>query len=319
MPTRSTKVKQRFRIAKKLVDIFILRRDLYSVQLFNGKGYSCIHEPLKLHKVLDHLRGKITLATYVLSENNKAKYSVLDADGENGLNDLKEIAWILGSEGIKSYLELSRRGGHLWFFFSNQIEGRVARGFGLGIINQFKKEDIEVYPKQHQLGEGPGSSIRLPFGIHRKSNTKYNFITMSGEKLAPTISRQIEILYKAETVKPLSIWKYYEKRPEEQIDIRNCGGQYNKLKKLNLVTFLEDYVDFEIYYSKGALGYCPFHNDVNNPSFAVSNTNPSGDWLWRCFANHGCGGGSIIEFWMKYKKIDYQEAEKQLKILTGVK
>jgi DNA primase len=41
-------------------------------------------------------------------------------------------------------------------------------------------------------------------------------------------------------------------------------------------------------------GFCPFHDDQVR-SFGV---NDSGNF-WHCFA--GCGGGSVIDFWMKWR------------------
>jgi DNA primase len=37
---------------------------------------------------------------------------------------------------------------------------------------------------------------------------------------------------------------------------------------------------------------------------------------WHCFA--GCGGGSIIDFWMKWKKIEFGEAVHQLEEMLEV-
>ena len=48
-------------------------------------------------------------------------------------------------------------------------------------------------------------------------------------------------------------------------------------------------------------GYCPFHDDKNR-SFSV---NAEGNY-WHCFA--GCGGGSVIDFWMRYKNLEFVEA-----------
>jgi DNA primase len=61
------------------------------------------------------------------------------------------------------------------------------------------------------------------------------------------------------------------------------------------------YVDL----SPAGLGLCPFHDDKVN-SFGV---NSEGNY-WNCFA--GGGGGSIIDFWMQYRKCDFTTAVKEL-------
>ena len=63
--------------------------------------------------------------------------------------------------------------------------------------------------------------------------------------------------------------------------------------------------------SGGAIGNCPFHQD-EHPSFSL---NAAGNY-WHCFA--GCGGGSIIDFWMKWRDCDFPEAVDELVDLLGV-
>jgi DNA primase len=57
--------------------------------------------------------------------------------------------------------------------------------------------------------------------------------------------------------------------------------------------------------ASGTVGLCPFHDD-HNPSLGV---NDEGNY-WHCFA--GCGGGSVIDFWMGWKKCDFTTAVKEL-------
>jgi hypothetical protein len=76
---------------------------------------------------------------------------------------------------IPSYLETSRRGGHLWLFFEAKIPGKLAKGFGLALAKKHQLH-LEVFPKQEKLNQGPGSLIRVPFGIHRKTGLRYEFV-----------------------------------------------------------------------------------------------------------------------------------------------
>jgi DNA primase len=65
--------------------------------------------------------------------------------------------------------------------------------------------------------------------------------------------------------------------------------------------FISQYVEL----SPIGRGLCPFHED-HVRSFAV---NFKGNY-WNCFA--GCGGGSIIDFWMKRQKCDFVTAVREL-------
>ena len=53
------------------------------------------------------------------------------------------------------------------------------------------------------------------------------------------------------------------------------------------------------------MGLCPFHDD-HHPSFGANDA----ENYWHCFA--GCGGGSVIDFWMKWRKCDFKTAVKEL-------
>ena len=146
---------------------FIQRSDLHARQLDDGR-YCCVRKPLQEGLLIAHLQGAITLGTYVLDQNSLARFAVIDADDDIQLARLAGMRGSLAREGIPSYLEASRRGGHLWFFFDQPVSGETARSFGKSILRESGLDGIELFPKQDELGDGPGSLIRLPFGVHRK-------------------------------------------------------------------------------------------------------------------------------------------------------
>jgi hypothetical protein len=73
---------------------------------------------------------------------------------------------------------------------------------------------------------------------------------------------------------------------------------------VTVLEFVSQYVDLKPTAS-GAVGLCPFHDD-HHPSFGV---NTEGDY-WNCWA--GCGGGSVIDWWMKWRKCDFTTAVREL-------
>jgi hypothetical protein len=244
---------------------------------------------------------------------------VFDADQENGLVELCDLSYELEKQGIPAYLETSRRGGHLWFFFKSPAEGKNARDFGNGIIRRFELEGLELYPKQDSLHGGPGSLVRLPFGVHKKSGRRYPFIHRDGSMLAHTVLEQIHVLSNHQSV-PGDVFSAYAAYGSEKRKFRPqtitgvlCGSsEAEKIKNaVPLIDFLSGYIDLRPVAS-GAVGKCPFHED-QNPSFGV---NKQGNY-WHCFA--GCGSGSIIDFWMKWKDVDFTQAVKELTEILGVK
>ncbi|MDH3943345.1 MAG: CHC2 zinc finger domain-containing protein [Anaerolineae bacterium] len=289
---------------------FFQRWDLYAQQLDNGR-YLCIHESLTTERLIAHLQGEITLGTYILNTRDEARFMVFDADDAHGFNRLAYLAERLANEEIPSYLEASRRGGHLWLFFRHTIPGKQAREIGLGIQSKHNIEQMEVFPKQYQLGDGPGSLIRLPFGIHRSSGERYPFYDFFRKSLGNSVTQQILYLQHIKYVSPQTLEKYTSLIPtvperEARIELPSkIDSLADRVKaSVNAIDFLSNYIELTPT-SSGAVGLCPLHDD-HNPSLGVNET---GNY-WHCFA--GCGGGSIIEFWMKWRGLDFRAALSEL-------
>jgi DNA primase len=69
---------------------------------------------------------------------------------------------------------------------------------------------------------------------------------------------------------------------------------------VTVLEFVSKYVDLKPTAS-GAIGLSPFHDD-QRPSFGVDE---AGNY-WHCF--DGCTGGSVIDFWIKWRKCDFTSA-----------
>jgi hypothetical protein len=293
-----------------LANRFIQRWDIHSRQLDDGR-YICFHEPLTMDHILAHLLGDITLGIYLLTERSEARFVVIDVDDEKGLERLLSLATDLASEEIPAYLEESRRGSHLWLFFDKAVRGSAARAFTQGLLTTHQVDNVEIFPKQDELSGGPGSLIRMPFGVHRLTGYRYGFVDTNGKPLAPTILKQIHILSSPLTVQKDEFDKYQSYSPAipKKIDCILFQGANSVLSEriknsITVMDFVGRYVDLSTT-GAGAIGHCPFHDD-HRPSFGVNDN----DNYWHCFA--GCGGGSIIDFWMKKRDCDLVTAITEL-------
>ena len=291
------------RVAEGLSKTFIQRWDCYPEQGEGGR-YRCHHEPLTSDHLVSHLRGEITLGAYVLNENNQARYVVLDADDENEFEALRGMA-----SQIPSYLETSRRGGHLWVFFEELIPGKKAKNFGEGLIHEMGVE-MEVFPKQG-ASEGPGSLVRLPFGIHRKTGERYPFIHPDGQKVGKWMD-QMEELMNPKVIGMDQIGKFLQRRePTPKVEPLISEKLWDQVKsKTPVIDFVRGFVELREV-GNTAIGKCPFHDD-GHPSFSVNIE----ENYWHCFA--GCGGGSIIDFYMKWNDCDFYTATKELAGIYGL-
>jgi CHC2-type zinc finger protein/TOTE conflict system primase-like protein len=291
-----------YAMAEALAATFVNRQDCFAVQTDSGQYYS-VKENLTVNHIVHHLKGNMTLGTYLLGSDGKAKFAVIDADDDEGFAKL-----LRAQEALRftSYMERSRRGGHLWFFFEEPVVGKVAKNFGLEIAKGFLIE-AEVFPKQSE-SQGPGSSIRLPFGIHKKTGTRYPFIGLGNWKA------QLDALTNPKRVPILEVMKYQYQEPERRRttpiypETRDLPLWEKVKRQITVEELVSEYVDLK----RNGIGQCPFHDDLN-PSFSVNVK----ENYWQCFS--GCGGGSVIDFWMKMNDLDFKEATKDLAERLGVK
>ena len=156
------------------------------------KKYSCSTCPFKLPVFLDdkyfynHLAGKDELARdviglYPLLPQNLCRFLTIDFDAhapnanisEPWKSDILSVHKTSSELNIPSYMEISRsgNGGHLWFFFEENISARLARSFGSSILKlaMQKRHSISfesfdrMFPNQDEIPKGGyGNLIALP-------------------------------------------------------------------------------------------------------------------------------------------------------------
>lgn len=300
-------------LAQVLEERFIQRHDLYGEQ--TATGYVSVKRPLHKGHLIRHLRGTLTLGAYVLDPESRACFLVLDADDAPDWRRLQALARVLAEMDCPSYLEASRRGGHLWLFFEEPLPGRRVRLFGKGLLDYFGIQEMELFPKQDGLRSGPGSMIRLPFGVHRKSGRRYGFYMPDGEPLAPRLREQVRVLAQPGTV-PGDVLERFAavgeevraRQPQRRPWPRRARGEngetpvWDRIKgAITVRQFVLRYVEL----SPSGMGLCPFHDDTV-PSFSVYDKTNS----WKCFA---CDiGGSVIDFHMHLRGCDFKTAVDEL-------
>jgi hypothetical protein len=298
---------------------FIARWDTYTLQLNDGSYRRAGHKdyktgefipvPLTMNHIYSHLKGILTLSTYMLGEDNTTTKLCLDADDALEWGGLTTLALHLRLCNIPTYLELSRRGGHLWFFFEQPYPGSDIRRFGKQLQKEFGLETTELFPKQDRLRTGPGSAVRLPFGIHRAQNHIYHFVYPSGDPLAPTIHEQLALLAHPKRV-PHSYFKEVLARAPDlpsppRFETRQWVSGDIESEQIKSAMSVYDFVSQYVQLDRGGRGLCPFHDD-HRESLSV-NTQEN---YWHCFACET--GGSIIHFYMKWHDLEYKDAIEQL-------
>lgn len=293
---------------------FISRWDTYPIQnpkdgtYFRAKDFTTdTILPLTPAIVERHLRGDgITIGAYLLDTDSQAKSLVFDADDADHWASVQHMADQLEQEGVPSYREQSRRGGHLWLFF-DRMPGADARRFGIYLRSRHELDGIELYPKQDRLTEmnSVGSLVRLPLGLHRHPDLptpqRFVFVTHENTLLAPTVREQMAILANPQKVPKRFIKAILKRAPETELhfptphfDKKTLSKDMPPDKKIKASVSVHDFISQFVELSPTGRGYCPFHEDHRMSFSAPPNAN-----YWHCFA--GCTGQTVIDFYIRWK------------------
>ncbi len=286
----------------------------YAVQKDDGR-YARVGHPLTWRSVEGHLIGKFTLGSYVLDEQGRCGYAVFDADQQDGLAVLAEIARQLAGEGIPSVLEASRRGGHLWVFLDAWMPGWWVRQQLL----PFVPRGIEFFPKQEQLGGGYGSLVRVPLGIHRVTGKRYPFVLWEGgiaSSVADTLGGQIRWLLSQGRwgVRHLAqrVPRVAPARHAPAASITSSTGMVPPSPFASIAAWCAAKNPFAIIgryvaLDRQGLGCCPFgehHSDGKDthPSLRVYMPKRPGGACWHCYT--WGRGGNVFNFLQQYHRLD---------------
>jgi hypothetical protein len=279
-----------------------MRQDLYAEQSSSG-NYYVRHSPISEKVLTDHLFGRKSIGFYALSPDSKAKWAVLDSDKSDGLESLSKVHRDLKALEIPSCLEKSRRGGHLWVFFSEPLPANAIRQLIIGTVPDIS--GFELYPKQDHLSSMRplGSLVRAPLGIHRKSKKRYPFI--DPETLKPVgsnLREQLEYLKNAEKLsvfevafnlasqlknlkRPTLLETGFETSPSQALTrIEKLKGRIGSTK---------EFLDLYLIFDEKDRTHCPFHPPNHKPSFYYFKA----DDRWFDFHDHK--GGDAIDFYQK--------------------
>ena len=217
---------------RKFLSLFSGREDVFAIQLSNS--YKPIRRSLNYKDIAEHLSGKKTVGVYQLKKDTSIKFAAYDVDikktflnnekryvyEENAKTVAKKLFFELNSEGIKSYLEYTgNRGYHIWIFFDEPILSYKVKPVMETILNRIELEegiDVEIFPKQIELHGGLGNLIKVPLGIHRKTNKKCLFVDTNFENIRNQISYLMEI-----EENPKSVMEaLYKEIDEEELSLK---------------------------------------------------------------------------------------------------
>lgn len=295
--------------------LFVGRTSDFARQQPDG-SYRRVGRNLTVTDIQAHLDGQHTLGTYLMNEGGRCTCAVFDADSADGLQVLHGVQARLSQHTIPSYLERSRRGGHLWVFLAKPALASQVRAWLLPSC----PKNVEFYPKQAE-GVGYGSLIRLPLGVHLRSGKRYPFVTWT-ERGPVAVARSItETLAWLGTVQRVEVpavptptprtketWpskSWQMNQPTTRTTIRDWCAQQDPRRVIGA------YVDVN---SLG-VGQCPFgwhhaHGHDSHASFKVYDPGPTSNYCWYCYTWQQ--GGSVFDFLRYWHGLEARELWKRL-------
>ena len=296
-------------------NLFVSRRDDYAIQQADGR-YLRAGRPLTYSTLLGHLQGVETIGTYVIDERGMCRYALFDDDREHPdleqrVKMLVEVQRRLRADDIPSYLEGSRRGAHLWVLCDRLVPASQLRRWLL----PYCPPGVEFYPKQDEGTREYGSLVRLPLGVHRRTNCRYWFFSWHDDgrlHLVPTarsVSESLAWLPRLsralvpdlDTLPPSpngtghDTPKSLAKTATLSVPLPSRTTIHAWCASQNPFTVIGRYVSLD----RRGLGCCPFgehHSDGkdSHPSFKVYQPKRAGGSCWYCYVWER--GGNLFDF-----------------------
>lgn len=141
--------------------------------------------------ISNHLMGNQIIGVYPLFPDNTTAFLAIDFDGSDWFELASQVSKIAQTYELNSYLERSKsgNGGHLWFFFTEQISAYTARQIGKLLLSKASIKTRatfdRVFPCQDEhTGKGYGNLICLPLQGKLVTENKTVFIDSNGKKFS---------------------------------------------------------------------------------------------------------------------------------------
>jgi len=320
-------------IVPSMLDAYISccvgRRSDFAVQRADGR-YSRVGSLLTSQEIFAHVQGARTVGTYVIDEHGLCHFAVYDSDDPtNGLVTQLGVQQALAAAGIVSYLELSRRGPHVWVFLAQPAAPALVRAFLL----PYCPAGVEFYPKQDEVTRehSYGSLIRLPLGVHRLSGERYPFVVVENGQVVPLMSSLLHGLAWFQTVQRVTVPADLVVTTATQRTTRTTKENTLQPVVSSPITSRAPWLTIRgwclardplevigryVELGSNGLGHCPFgwhHDDGvdSRPSLWVHRLSaPSDLCCWYCHTWQQ--GGSLFDFLRYYYNLDARELWRRL-------
>jgi hypothetical protein len=141
----------------KFIDLFSGRTDAHG----SWEG-GCIKRPVTQDLFMAHLLGDVGFGVYPVDVNNMTRWGCSDIDVPD-LDATRNLQTALDVMQVRTWVERTRRGYHLWLFASEPVPAAMMRRCLLAAHQVCEYAAKEVNPKQDIVTSGYGNYVRLPY------------------------------------------------------------------------------------------------------------------------------------------------------------
>ena len=206
---------------RRFLSLFKGREGSFARQWVDGggrRGFYPSAGPLNSERLKAHLEGGETLGLYLITEQGSVHLAVIDIDIDNKAllqyardeerlkelhqltqKDARRVSSVCEELGISILIEDSGyKGRHIWLFFATPVPAKSAREFLRFILEKAGSPSggvhWEVFPGCSKVkGKGYGPLVKLPLGIHRRTNRRCLFLDREGVPLTHQMSALSQI------------------------------------------------------------------------------------------------------------------------------
>ncbi len=143
-------------LIKDFADLFRGRTDVYGS--WDG---GCIKDNVTQLRFMRHLWGQEYIGIYPLLDDNTVYWGCSDID-VNDIDQALNLQLALQLKNIKSWVEQTVKGFHVWVFAQEATDAKIMRRALLAAHTVVKVPAKEINPKQEKT-TGYGNYVRLPY------------------------------------------------------------------------------------------------------------------------------------------------------------
>lgn len=138
----------------------------------------------------NHLNGKELIGIYPLTAGSTVRWGCSDIDVDD-IDSARNLQTAFAVKGIKSFVEKTRKGYHVWIFANDWIPAAVMRRAFLSAHEVIGLPPKEVNPKQEET-TGLGNYVRLPYPNGINVMPENRFMLFQSADTAMTLAQFID-------------------------------------------------------------------------------------------------------------------------------